>query len=865
MNKKLLFGVMSLAALAACTNDDFDSQQQVAEGTSPVQFEVLNNDASMRATLGKDDAVVFSAKDGDLFTLYHGGSITSGTPDVAAVTGYQNATYTTKEDTDGSAVLTTPSMILPGGAIMVWPADTTFSIKSDGNLSVSIPTEQPKEKIENRIPYVSDLIKIGKYVEYNKEEKNTYYNTAGKDRKYPVFMRTMASVLNLKADFAGTESILASLYTGDDPIKKIEATSIELLTGDETKFSKTLPVTFTAATDADKTRWNTYAPDNAWAFVTGVNRDGATATSNTLTTEYVDVDDKGRTFCKFIMLPQPAMDTDDGKGVQDAAIVVNTTYGRVYICKTAAYPSGYPTESRYNDEDLSNAWYRYISSSSTADEGETKVGTAEDSGEFATKHKTYSTPEFGLQQTINAFGKNKSAKPVVNGEYVGGAATRFVKVLLTKLNMDNLHIKNDDQLRGAARVWEKMGLADVTVYLDGDANHEFKMSQKTIKVINDINAKVSGKSFKVKPCTDATHTNCTDIVITGGGNLQDIAFIEPNGGTKVNVVLNADETWKWNVDPETKVASIKVQASAVTRFINKGTILNNANATLKTLEKNGAQSKVVLQNDNIWNIDGGILIVHFSVLNNGTVNIAKGAQYRQDGLNHNFVNNATDVPERFGGNDSKIGVVINKGVFATVNDAKIQNRGLIKHDDVDAKTYITTNETEGAVFKKSFGSSNKKGMIILPWANRFEDNVSVSAAATAPGFVAVETANSGVGALTDDAFTTGGTLSTYVNYIMINGDVTEIQGLNSQFKYVEIHQTGEVAWKTGSSSNYTGLMVLSDVNIKLGTTVNVTGDSNDGATYLGADMYVGGTFTTTTYNGYYGPTFDNVASKYITY
>ena len=61
-------------------------------------------------------------------------------------------------------------------------------------------------------------------------------------------------------------------------------------------------------------------------------------------------------------------------------------------------------------------------------------------------------------------------------------------------------------------------------------------------------------------------------------------------------------------------------------------------------------------------------------------------------------------------------------------------------------------------------------------------------------------------------------------------------------------------------------MVLSDVNIKLGTTVNVTGGTaNNGATYLGADMYVGGMFTTTTYNGYYGNTSGNEASMYITY
>lgn len=47
----------------------------------------------------------------------------------------------------------------------------------------------------------------------------------------------------------------------------------------------------------------------------------------------------------------------------------------------------------------------------------------------------------------------------------------------------------------------------------------------------------------------------------------------------------------------------------------------------------------------------------------------------------------------------------------------------------------------------------------------------------------------------------------------------------------------------------------------MGTTVTAT------VTYLDADMYVGGTFnnTTTDWNGYYGNTGGNVATKYITF
>ena len=104
-------------------------------------------------------------------------------------------------------------------------------------------------------------------------------------------------------------------------------------------------------------------------------------------------------------------------------------------------------------------------------------------------------------------------------------------------------------------------------------------------------------------------------------------------------------------------------------------------------------------------------------------------------------------------------------------------------------------------------------------------------------------------------------VGTYVNYIIVNSGIEKITTVSTQIKYLEIASPGtEIAWEVPGTPSYTGLMLLSDVNIKLGTTINVTG-----ATYLGADMYVGGTFTNAGWTGYYGDTTGNVGTKYITY
>jgi hypothetical protein len=160
------------------------------------------------------------------------------------------------------------------------------------------------------------------------------------------------------------------------------------------------------------------------------------------------------------------------------------------------------------------------------------------------------------------------------------------------------------------------------------------------------------------------------------------------------------------------------------------------------------------------------------------------------------------------------------------------------------------------------------GRINLPYSNKDEDNVSVTAALE-QGFVSVTVNGEVTGAL--DASVVG----SKVNYVIVNSGVTEIQAVSDQVKYLEINMKdkSEIAWNVPETTVYDGLIVLSPVNIKLGTKIIAT------TTYLGADMYVGGKFNkaaiaaegtdpdyaATDFDGYYGPTNGNVATKYITY
>ena len=897
MNKKLLFAALSLAAFTACTDDNFESQKQLAEQTCPVEFELVND--ATRASMNGNQ-IVWTSDDHDLFTLYHGSAAEGFT------SGYENATYEAHSD-GTTAKLTTPTMIKQGRAIMVWPCDTTFRIKPADNLTLVIPAAQTN--IENNMPWVSDLLNIGEYAEYSEADPGrTDYNTAGYARKYPVFMRPMASQLNLKPNYDGMTT-LQGMTTGEDAIAPITIDKIQILTAPDgaDKFTTEIPLVFNAPAEGQGANWALVANHRAWDKVTTFDKaniaaDGKTATlSSTCFNAETGI-------CKFLFLPQGNIEG----GVDNAAIIVDTYYGQVVVARGEDV---YGFVGRYTEDELEAAWYRFRSDKPEVETNNEHTAAAKETAPDGTqKYRCTAAPAYGLQQTLNIFSNfTAPATSTVAAEPEGTAYTRYLNVLLKYLDMTNLHIKSDKQLRDAARVWKELNLASVTVYLDGDGtNHGFVMSQQTIAKINEINAAVGpNRKFTVKPC-DVEGEVCNEIIITGGGVIPNLDFIlanvaeeevEPDepiigpdgpnplpaAAKKANVVLQTGSTWTW--DGTIKVAP--AEETGISSIINRGTMQNAQTKTLLiediAAEPQAVDIPVIIDRPGKWNITAGTINVQNRVTNNGTVTISSGAQYRQDGgkLGENsiFINEADTKEARFLGDDEvqHIGKVVNYGVFAAVGDAIINNYSLIEHAADDAKTYITHNQTIGANaanFAEGFNpETNKMGRINLQYTNKDEDNISISAVddpAHMEGFVSVTVAGDNANKVTLSNTSVG----QFVNYIIINSGISEITNLSDQIKYVEINQPGtEIEWNldptTPKIAQYEGLIVLSDVNIKLGTTITAT------VTYLhkNAEMYVGGVFNklalnapldpvtadATDWDGYYGATSGNVATNYVTF
>jgi hypothetical protein len=162
------------------------------------------------------------------------------------------------------------------------------------------------------------------------------------------------------------------------------------------------------------------------------------------------------------------------------------------------------------------------------------------------------------------------------------------------------------------------------------------------------------------------------------------------------------------------------------------------------------------------------------------------------------------------------------------------------------------------------------GRINLKYSNKDEDNISISATARiTEGFVSVtvtaeDLAEAGVSSKALNTATVG----KFVNYMIVKSGIEEISDMpaSGQIKYVEIADKDykEIAWNVTTAQTYTGLIVLSPVNINLGTQITAT------VTYLGgekSEMYVRGTFNTagTVWNGYYGGATTDPDTKYVTF
>lgn len=763
MKSKVLFSaLLGGFVLASCTADETLVSAPSSQ-ESPIKFSVsLENDALTKAEVTSGMKVNFEA--GDLMSLFHGISAPA-----TALIGYQNAIYEGSAQDGKAFEFTTKSMVLQGGAIMVYPADTTFANKGTAAPVITIPTEQ-NAKTKELTPHMSEVLNIDAYDEDSNE------GTAGYGKYYGIVLKRVGTTFKLTADLENTEAI------NNLDVEPLKVTSMELNAEDASSNGvfttaisvKNSAIPVTSAIKADYPIWNTQSTVDLTTAPIGVTANAATLTTTDLTDNAA----------VFTLLP-----TMTGKTATEASVVVKTNYGKVTLNKDA------------------EVW--------------TASGAA-DAKVLA-----------GINSVLSNTLVDAKAESVFAGQKVAGYGQRGIKVDVEDLNMDGLHITDENHLMDALTVYDAIANeAPVTWILDGNEDGEFVMNAEAAAAYE---ARVADEdnniSFK-RNRTDADKT--CDVVKFVATELTEVPAVlkfvgetpsSPVAQDKPSVVLVGP--WKYTNDDKafTLISDITVAEGATLQV--SGTV----GATPSYL----ANFSII--NNGAIAVDGTTDLA-LSLTNNGSITIPEGAQLFVAGNNVTLTNDATALNEY--GTISNAG---NLGIRKNATSGVINNYGYIKQENEDAYTYVTNNATASANFANAFSASNKIGTIEL----NGKGNVNTTVADTnRQGFIKVTTT----------AATVSDTeVGTVANYVVITGDCTNYKATADNVKYVDVQSSKRVVFNVGNSTDayeLTGLVVNEgySINIPVDKNVEVT------TTYLKGYIYYAGEFTSTNFGGYLG-TADN--------
>ena len=743
MKSKFYLAAAAAIAFAACTNEEDLIQQGSSNQGSPISFVIgTDNDAQTRVHWS---GYALAWDENDLTTLYHGGTT------LGSLSGVQNAIYKAQGDTDaeGKLVFKTGNMILPGQAIMVYPADTTFKYTGSGDLTVTIPTEQGIEGAEriHNIPFMSEGINIAAY-------DITKGQGAGYDKKYNIKMKQIATQYTLKMNWVGDKINVINALKEAGTISQGMSAEKVTLTRLNNMFTTEAPIKLTTPVAPIGTKWvnEVGTAIDTWNMQSYVDKANPVVQESSLSSEEITAATDGKSAsAEFLLLPQeevaplssvdpnsPTIDEDTHSDATDAddELVIETYYGNIVIDNNAG---------------------KIFSHAATLDNDEMKLSWAYN------------------WMVLNSH-REKAAPSTFENEEVGAHGTLNADIDLKYLDMSVVHIKNDQQLRDMIHVHEAlMEGVDVTFTIDGNTDGEFKMKSSTVALLNQ------NPNIKIRLCEEAGE-ECTTIRLTTNVNQEIPSFeflLDPS--FDVTVILDetgADAAWAWNGNAKKMVN--------VDYVINQGTIAVADDAKINV--ENGVSTYInKFTNDGTINI-AGKATQNVETVNNGTININEGAVYRVNAVD--FYNEATAL--------DKYGVINNKGYFGVVDAScgTINNYGLIKQASKNARTFITTNAINGTTFATQFDAVNYKfGTIEL---KAKDDNDFGVQDPTLKGFIKWT--------VKDVETVTAEEIGTQANYVVIEGKTTtlnftrnaseNVNILYVEFKGIDNENNNEVMWNT---------------------------------------------------------------------
>lgn len=777
MKNKFLFGaLLSGAVLVSCNvKDGLETGVEYAP-QSPV-FAVSMDDAATRAEMvSNGNKLVFG--DGDLMTLYHGGS-----------QSYENAIYEGAGDGE-SLTFKTKAMVKPGTAILVYPADLTFANLGKSALEIGLSMDQDDETVEST-PYISEFLDV------QAVDSKTKGAQAGYDKPYEIKMKRLASTLDVTLVNDGEIELPAG-------VSPLQVTSVTIDNGE----SKNIFVEKVALAEGSAIANGIKDFDKSfplWSKISTITTPDATASALKTSALKDDV-------ATFTMLPF----ADAAAFDKDVAIIVATNYGTVTIKngevnKTTGANAvlgkknsttgkvDYNNIEHYLNEWAKNSWR-----------------------ENATEKSVFYKSMNGIHGALSLLVDYTTLD--MNGTHIK-TSEQLIDVLAVY-----------DYLADKAESEEDFN-TEVEFFLDGDEDGAFYMDADALAAYTAHIGKKSDITFT--PCPDKGE-ECSIVVLTGGDTVPvALDFSTPvevylegawtlagehafNGVSGFYVPEDSTLTLNGTVeDATTKAITDAYTVTALTDGIYvDGTAVVTAGKTV-TLKKG-----YDVENHGTVEIPAASALL----MNNATFTNS------YDVFTGDAAKNKTGY--QLLASEGQVNV---SGRLAATANGKIENYGVVTMTSADAYIYLTNNAVAGSKYSTAFtAASNVIGSVVLFDATGNENvNIAGEQGFIKLKLEQATVTDKDLGSIANYAILAGA-VETYDAQSV--GEDETVQNKIKYLEVNSTKQVKIVGkYASGTKNNFAGLWVHegSNVNIPTGSQVTVVNAYLQGYVYCAGTWYDG--------------------------
>ncbi len=654
MKTKYLLPVLAGLALASCNTEDDFSGTSPKNNYSPITFSVSRDGAVDPLTRATIDGSVVNFDMTDVISMFHGMTMGNGSPDYSITAVGENAIFK-GEGVDGALVFKTQSMVNPGKAILVYPADTAFNYVTDGNISIRVPVSQ-NEKTKLVQPYMSDVMDIATY------DGTAADNSAGYGRNYDVPLKKVGSLLRIHIDAANKE-----LVNNIQDVAPIKFQGITIDAG-ANKFNTSVKVVPGAAKPKLAEEGGVANSDvDRYDHLVNVAEleDGATKVQTITSTDVQD------NVASVTLLPHVA---DVDLTGATSAITVQTNYGSVKVSYDAGQVAATNPLKRRNDD-----------------------GTPDVAGSEANLNTA-------LVEILNGTWKENTTSDNFKGENTGASFQRILSIDMTKLEMDGTIVTNSSELIDVLKVYKALGKTDVTKIELNGTNGRFELTGEALDLL--IATNTGGGKIKLNIAKNSNSIVLADAAATLVKlNNEKVEFVDASGtAVKANVILKTGIDW--TID-QTFDGSAKM-----TDIANEGTLkitntesaadalamelINAENATVKF-----GSPKVILGK---FTSNAGSEVI---VASSQTVQLAGETNLFGTTTNNGIIS-AAAVVTNLGTINNNFEISVLKG-----GSGSITNIGTINHLSSAAVTYITNNagNYSGTGYKGTIILSDRKNEV----------------------------------------------------------------------------------------------------------------------------------------------------------